>query len=71
MSAEAMKTLQVKLDRNDSLELLERIAETGLDWCLVDAGDFVFTVMVEGIDTVHDLVLKSDGTWHMTTHLEV
>lgn len=66
-----MKTIQIKLDTNDSLELLETIAESGLDWVLVDSGDMIFNVIIEGSDTVHDLVLKSDGTWHMTTHVEV
>ena len=66
-----MKTIQIKLDTNDSLGLLKTIAESGLDWVLVDSGDMIFNVILEGSDTVHDLVLKRDGTWHMTTHVEV
>ena len=73
--------LPLKLRPQEGVKLLNKINSSDLPYCLTQKGppvqseqslyQAIFVVVIDGTETVHNLVLFSDGTWAMDSMLEV
>lgn len=63
--------LEITLSLEDSKALLNRIGQQELPYQLVETTADIFDVWIDGAETVHQLHLRPDGTWYMSTSVEV
>jgi len=65
------KAVVANLDVPSSVVLICELANQELSFDMVCSGTMEYEVHLDGVQTVHSLKLRPDGTWNMTTHLEV
>lgn len=70
--------ISVNLHSRDGLKLLENINSSDPSYCLIQSdcpgallGAATFKIVINGSESVHELVLFENGTWVMKSHLEV
>lgn len=72
-----MKTIPINLSPEDGLRVLKILEESGEDGLQLQPGtegqadSRRIDIYSQGVDTVHSITLRADGTWVLTSHLEV
>lgn len=70
-----MKVMEIEVGVAQALPLMRQVLEYDVPVCLLAADDthtqVGFEVHVDGTQTAHRVYLRADGTWCMTTEVEV
>lgn len=67
------KPLPLSMSRNSSLDLVAALAalECPVHFVFRGKGCQTLSVVIDGVTSEHQLVLNSDGTWHVKTYIQL